>query len=43
MALECAGEQGGNDKFWEYTDRLYEITPANDGLDLAELPKIARP
>lgn len=41
VALECAGEQGGNDKFWEYTDRLYEITPANDGLDLAELPKIA--
>lgn len=41
VALECANEQGGNDKFWEYTDRLYEITPANDGLDLAELPKIA--
>lgn len=40
-ALECAGEIGGNDKFWEYTDRLYEITPANDGLDLEELPRIA--
>lgn len=40
-ALECAGEIGGNDKFWQYTDRLYEITPANDGLDLAELPRIA--
>lgn len=42
VALECAGELGGNDKFWAYADRLYEITPANDGLDLAELPKIAK-
>ncbi|MFA7252536.1 MAG: thioredoxin domain-containing protein [Candidatus Paceibacterota bacterium] len=40
-ALECAGELGGNDKFWAYTDRIYEITPANNGLDVAELPKIA--
>jgi len=40
-ALECAAELGGNDGFWAYTDRLYEITPSNDGLDLAELPKIA--
>jgi len=42
VALECANEQGGNDKFWSYTDRLYEITPANNGLDPAELPKIAQ-
>lgn len=41
VAIECAGDQGGNDAFWAYTDRLYEITPANNGLDLAELPKIA--
>lgn len=41
VALECAAELGGNDKFWEYTDRIYEITPANNGLDLAQLPKIA--
>jgi protein-disulfide isomerase len=40
-ATECAGELGGNDKFWSYLDRLMEVTPANDGLDLAELPKIA--
>lgn len=40
-ALECAAELGGNDKFWAYTDRLYEITPANNGLDPLELPKIA--
>lgn len=42
VALECANEQGGNDKFWEYADRLYEVTPANNGLDMAELPKIAQ-
>ncbi len=39
--FECANEQGGNDKFWAYADRLYEITPSNNGLDPAELPKIA--
>lgn len=41
VAMECANELGGNDKFWEYADRLYEVTPANNGLDPAELPKIA--
>lgn len=40
-ATECAGELGGNDKFWAYLDRLFEVTPSNDGLDPAELPKIA--
>lgn len=40
-ATECAAELGGNDKFWAYLDRLMEITPSNDGLDPAELPKIA--
>jgi protein-disulfide isomerase len=40
-ASECAAEQGGNTAFWAYSDRLFEITPANNGLDLNELPKIA--
>lgn len=40
-ATECAAELGGNDKFWAYLDRLYEITPSNDRLDPAELPRIA--
>ena len=40
-ATECAAEQGGNDAFWKYTDEIYKRTPSNDGLDLAELPKIA--
>lgn len=38
-ATECAGEQG---KFWEMTDKIFNVTPANNGLDLAELPKLAR-
>ena len=41
QALECANEQGGGAKFWSYLDRLFEVTPSNNGLDLAELPKIA--
>lgn len=40
-ATECAAEQGGNVKFWEYTDRLFSVTPSNDGLDRAALPRIA--
>jgi protein-disulfide isomerase len=40
-ATECAAELGGNDGFWQYVDRLYEITPSNDGLDLSQLPNIA--
>lgn len=40
-ATECAAELGGNDKFWAYLDRLYEVTPSSDGLDPAELPRIA--
>ncbi len=41
-ATECANELGGPDAFWAYLDRLFEVTPSNDGLDMAELPKIAR-
>lgn len=41
VALECASEQGGDAAFWKYADRLYEVTPSNDGLEASELPKIA--
>jgi len=37
-AAECAAEQG---KFWEFIDEVFAVTPANNGLDAAELPKIA--
>lgn len=40
-ATECANELGGNDKFWEYVDKIFEITPSNNGLDLDLLPQIA--
>lgn len=40
-AAECANEQGGNDKFWQFVDGVYAVTPSNNGLDPSELPKIA--
>jgi protein-disulfide isomerase len=46
QAFECAGSLGGNEKFWTYANRLYEVTPSvtnqsPNGLDPKELPKIA--
>ncbi len=32
-ATECAGELGGKDKFFEYLNKLMEITPSNNQLD----------
>jgi protein-disulfide isomerase len=40
-ATECAFEQGGNDAFWKYADKIFEVTPSNNRLDEKELPKIA--
>ena len=40
-ATECAAELGGNLAFWKYINRIFEVTPSNDGLDLAKLPAIA--
>jgi len=41
QAAECAAKLGGNDKFFAFIDKVFEITPSNNGLDPAELPKIA--
>lgn len=41
-ALECANELGGNDIFWKYAAKLFEVTPSNNGLDAAQLPAIAK-
>lgn len=40
-ATECANKLGGNTKFWEYANKIFEITPGNNQLDPVELPKIA--
>ena len=40
-ATECAAELGGNDVFWKYLDRVFEVTPSNNGLDPGLLSEIA--
>lgn len=40
-ATECAANLGGNSKFWEYINKLYETTPSNNNLDPKELTNIA--
>lgn len=40
-ALECASKIGGNNSFWAYTDRIFEVTPSNNGLPESELLNIA--
>lgn len=40
-ATECAAELGGEAKFWEYIEKLFEATPSNNNLDPAVLPQIA--
>lgn len=40
-ALECAGELGGQNIFWDYTDEIFAETPSNDGLEPLVLPQIA--
>lgn len=40
-AIECANELGGEDAFWKLTDKIYEVTPSNNGLDLETLPSLA--
>jgi protein-disulfide isomerase len=42
VATECAASIGGNSKFWEYLDKIYEVTPSNNGLDPAQLSVIAK-
>lgn len=41
-AAECAAEQGGDTAYFAYTDKVFEITPGSNGLDLAQLPVIAK-
>ena len=40
-ATECAGELGGEKGFWNMVDKIFEVTPSNNGLNLDDLPKLA--
>ena len=40
-ATECAFEMGGNSTFWDYVNKIFAITPANNGLDPAKLSDVA--
>lgn len=42
QAAECAAAQGGDTAYFAYTDKLFEVTPSDNGLDLAQLPVIAK-
>jgi protein-disulfide isomerase len=43
MASECAAELGGNDKFWSYSDMIYDKTTSNgDGLTMDQLYAFAK-
>lgn len=43
MASECAAEQGGNDMFWKFTDRMMELSETNNRTDIATvIPQIAK-
>jgi protein-disulfide isomerase len=43
VASECANELGGNEAFWKFADRFFELTPSNDQTDIATiLPQIAK-
>jgi protein-disulfide isomerase len=41
-AAECVAEIGGNDKYWQFLDKLFTVTPSNNGLDPAQLPILAQ-
>ena len=42
VASECAAEIGGNDAFWKFADRFFELTASNNRTDVdAVLPQIA--
>lgn len=40
-ATECAAELGGNEAFWRMVDKIFEVTPSNNGLNLDDLPNLA--
>ncbi len=42
VASECAADQKGNDGFWGFTDKFFELTPSNDRTNIdVIIPQIA--
>ncbi len=41
VAAACVAKLAGNDSFWSYIDRIFEVTPSNNGLNLDLLPQFA--
>lgn len=43
VAAECANELGGNDAFWKFADRFFELTLSNNQTNIeVVLPQVAR-
>jgi protein-disulfide isomerase len=41
LASECAADQGGDDMFWKFADRMFELTLTNNRTDIATvIPQI---
>jgi len=40
-ATECAQDSGGPSDFWKFVDKIFEVTPSNNGLNPDELPRLA--
>src|SRR3989338_4267215 len=41
-ATECATEQGGNDMFWKYLDKMFEMSASNNQTDPAVMSQVAK-
>lgn len=39
---DCVNELGGTAKYWQFIDKIFEITPSNNGLDPAKLGETAK-
>lgn len=41
QAAECAAAQGGDSAYFKFIDKVFSVTPSDNGLDLSQLPVIA--
>jgi protein-disulfide isomerase len=40
-ASECVAKLGGNDAFWKFVNKVFAVTPSNNGLDASLIPGFA--